>query len=190
MRITGGGEKGRRLSVIKRGADIRPTSDRVRSSIFNIIGHNLKGLFVLDLFAGTGILGIESLSRSAKHVVFIDNSNEALSLIKKNLAICNYNELSSVLKIRLPEGLNHLKARGFDKFDIIFIDPPYGKGYIKPTIDTLCLNNVFHKNSILVVESSTNDSNELPDYIKNLQLKLSRAYGMTLIGIYTYDEKE
>jgi len=90
----------------------------------------------------------------------------------------------------LPDGLNHLSREGLNKFDIIFIDPPYGKGYIKPTIDKLYENNLIHKDSTIVVESSTNDTDILPDYIKNLQLKLSRSYGMTVIGMYIYNEKE
>jgi len=189
MRITGGGERGRKLSLIK-GVNIRPTSDRVRSSIFNILGQTLTGFSVLDLFAGTGSLGIESLSRGATRAVFVDNSREAISLIKKNLAICTYEKLSSVLKKHLPDGLNHLSSEGLNKFDIIFIDPPYGKGYIKPTIDKLYTNNLFHTSSTIVVETSTNDTDILPDYIRNLQLKLSRSYGMTLIGMYIYNEKE
>jgi len=85
MRITGGGERGRKLSFIKKAMSIRPTSDRVRSSIFNILGQTLTGLSVLDLFAGTGSLGIESLSRGATRAVFVDNASEAISLIKKIL---------------------------------------------------------------------------------------------------------
>ena len=190
MRITGGGERGRKLSFIKKAMGIRPTSDRVRSSIFNILGQTLTGFSVLDLFAGTGSLGIESLSRGATRAVFVDNASEAISLIKKNLALCNYEELSNVLKKHLPDGLNHLCSEGLNTFDIIFIDPPYGKGFIKPTIDKLYTNNLIHKDSTIVVESSTNDTDILPDYIKNLQLKLSRSYGMTVIGMYIYNEKE
>ena len=151
MRITGGGERGRKLSLIKKGMNIRPTSDRVRSSIFNILGQTLAGFSVLDLFAGTGSLGIESLSRGATRAVFVDNSREAISLIKKNLAICTYGELSTVLKKHLPDGLNHLSSEGLNQFDIIFIDPPYSKGYIQPTIDTLYTNNLFHKSSTIAV---------------------------------------
>ncbi|MEA3361252.1 MAG: 16S rRNA (guanine(966)-N(2))-methyltransferase RsmD [Thermodesulfobacteriota bacterium] len=188
MRITGGGARGRKLSFIKT-INIRPTSDMVRSSIFNILGQTLTGFSVLDLFAGTGSLGIESFSRGAKKAVFVDRSSKAISLIRKNLAICGYEELSKTFKRHLPDGLNHLKCEGSNKFDIIFIDPPYGKGYIKPTIDKLFENNLFHENSTVVVESSINDSKPLPAYIQNLQLKLSRSYGMTLIGIYTHNEK-
>jgi 16S rRNA (guanine966-N2)-methyltransferase len=85
MRITGGEVRGRRLESPK-GMAIRPTSDRVREAIFNIIGQDLSGLNVLDLFAGTGSLGIEALSRGALHALFVDNSQKSINLIKKNLA--------------------------------------------------------------------------------------------------------
>ena len=189
MRITGGGARGRKLSFIK-SISIRPTSDMVRSSIFNMLGQTLTGLSVLDLFAGTGSLGIESLSRGAKKAVFVDSSSKAISLIRKNLAICSYEEFSKTFKRHLPDGLSHFKCEGFNKFDIIFIDPPYGEGYIKPTIDKLFANNLFHENSTVVVESSINDSDPLPVCIQNFQLKISRSYGMTLIGIYIHNEKE
>ncbi len=85
--------RGRRLAKIK-GFNIRPTSDTVRGSIFNILGQTLTDLSILDLFAGTGSLGIESLSRGAKNAVFVDKSSRALAIIKKNLTICGYDGLS------------------------------------------------------------------------------------------------
>ena len=89
MRITGGMIRGRRLANVK-GVTIRPTSDRVRGSIFDILGQTLTDLRILDLFAGTGSLGIESLSRGAKNAVFVDNSHRALVIIKNNLVTCGY----------------------------------------------------------------------------------------------------
>jgi len=104
MRITGGKAKGRILAS-PRGMDIRPTTDRVREAIFNIIGHDLSGLKVLDLFAGTGILGIEALSRGAGLVIFIDKSQRSIKLIKKNLAICGYQSSGKILKLDLRMGI-------------------------------------------------------------------------------------
>ncbi|MBW2217733.1 MAG: RsmD family RNA methyltransferase, partial [Deltaproteobacteria bacterium] len=97
MRITGGQVKGRIIASPK-GMNIRPTSDRVREAIFNLIGQDLSGLKVLDLFAGTGSLGLESLSRGTQHAVFIDNSQQALKLIRKNLVTCGFENSGTVLR--------------------------------------------------------------------------------------------
>jgi len=188
MRITGGMVKGRRLAKIK-GPYIRPTSDMVRSSIFNILGQTMTGLAILDLFAGTGSLGIESLSRGAKKAVFIDKSSRALAMIKKNLTICGYNALSMIIREELPNGLAHIQDLRCGQFDLVFIDPPYGKGYIKPTIYKLIECDLLAKNSIVVVESSTEANDPLPSKVRNLHLKPTRSYGSTLIGLYSNHEE-
>lgn len=180
--------KGRRLVKIK-GPYIRPTSDMVRSSIFNILGQTMTGLAILDLFAGTGSLGIESLSRGAKKAVFIDKSSRALAIIKKNLTICGYNALSMIIREELPNGLAHIQDLRCGQFDLVFIDPPYGKGYIKPTIYKLIECDLLAKNSIVVVESSTEANDPLPSKVRNLHLKPTRSYGSTLIGLYSNHEE-
>ena len=189
MRITGGMVKGRRLVNFK-GLNIRPTSDMVRGSIFNILGQTMTGFTILDLFAGTGSLGIESLSRGARKAVFIDKSSRALAIIKKNLTICGYNALSMIIKEELPNGLAHIQDLGCGQFDLVFIDPPYGKGYIKSTIYKLIENDLLAKNSRVVVESSTEANDPFPSEVCNLQLKPTRSYGSTLIGFYyNYEER-
>ena len=180
--------KGRRLATIK-GSNIRPTSDMVRGSIFNILGQTMTGLTILDLFAGTGSLGIESVSRGAKKAMFIDKSSKALAIIKKNLAICGHEALSIIIKEELPNGLAHIQDLGCGQFDLVFIDPPYGRGYIKPTIYKLIENNLLAKNSRVVVESSTNANDPFPSKVHNLHLKPTRSYGSTLIGFYSNHEE-
>lgn len=180
--------KGRRLVKIK-GPYIRPTSDMVRSSIFNILGQTMTGLAILDLFAGTGSLGIESLSRGAKKAVFVDKSSRALAIIKKNLTICEYNALSMIIREELPNGLAHIQDLGCGQFNLVFIDPPYGKGYVKPTIYKLIECDLLAKNSIVVVESSIEANDPLPSKVRNLQLKPTRSYGSTLIGLYSNHEE-
>jgi 16S rRNA (guanine966-N2)-methyltransferase len=174
MRITGGMVKGRRLARIK-GSNIRPTSDMVRGSIFNILGQKLTG--------------IESLSRGAKKAVFIDKSSRSLATIKKNLTICGYGALSIIAREELPVGLARIQDLGYGQFDLVFIDPPYGKGYIEPTIYKLIEMSLLVKDSRVVVESATNESNPLPSKVHNLQLKLTRSYGSTLIGLYSNHEE-
>jgi 16S rRNA (guanine966-N2)-methyltransferase len=185
MRITGGMIKGCRLARIK-GSNIRPTSDMVRSSIFNILGQALNGCITLDLFAGTGSLGIESLSRGSEKAVFIDKSSKALTIIKKNLSICGYEEQAIVAREGLPDGLARIHDLGFDKFDLVFIDPPYGKGYITPTLSRLVDEELPARNSRVVVESATDIDDELPEKVGDLVLNLKRAYGSTLIGVYLF----
>lgn len=189
MRITGGIIRGRRLAQIK-GSNIRPTSDIVRSSIFNILGQTLNGFITLDLFAGTGSLGIESLSRGSEKAVFIDKSKKALAIIKRNLSICGYEGRSIVTREELPNGLARVHDLGCGKFDLVFIDPPYGKGYITPTIFKLVEENLLAKNSRVVVESSTKANDPLPSKIHDLELNLTRSYGSTLIGFYSYLEEK
>lgn len=188
MRITGGVDKGRRLANIK-GAYIRPTSDRVRASIFNILGQRLTGLAALDLFAGTGSLGIESLSRGARKAVFIDKSTRAIAIIRKNLSICGYEAFSVIRREELPNGLACIQDLGCGQFDLVFIDPPYGKGYIEPTIHKLIELKLLAKESRVVVELARSQENPLPPQVHDLQLRLSRSYGSTLIGFYSYHEE-
>jgi len=184
MRITGGMIRGRRLAKIK-GVTIRPTSDTVRGSIFDILGQTLTDLRILDLFAGTGSLGIESLSRGAKNAVFVDNSNRAVAIIKNNLTICGYDGLSTVIREKLPNDLSHIQDLGCDQFDLVFIDPPYGKGYIRPTIHKLIDIKLLAKDSRIVVESSKNANDPFPINLYSLQLKLTKSYGSTVIGFYS-----
>ena len=189
MRITGGIIKNRKLTNIKE-ADIRPTSDMVRSSVFNILGQELTDLDVLDLFAGTGSLGIESLSRGARKAVFIDKSRKALNIIQKNVTMCGYDKVSAIIKEELPDGLSRIQDSRYGRFDLVFIDPPYKKEYIKSTICKLTECNLLAEEGRIVVESSTKANSPLPSQINELHLKLTRPYGSTLIGIYAYNGKE
>jgi 16S rRNA (guanine966-N2)-methyltransferase len=186
MRITGGEAKGRRLATIK-GGHIRPTSDMVRASIFNVLGQRLTGLCVVDLFAGTGTLGIESLSRGAKKAAFIDKSSSAIALIKRNLNMCGYEALSIIARDELPDGLARIQERGC-QFDLVFIDPPYGEGYIKPVLHRLVEMNLLAKDSRVVAESTCHEHDPFPSQVHNLRLRQTRSYGSTLIGFYAYDE--
>src|SRR5210317_1413655 len=108
---------------------IRPTSDRAREALFNIIGEEIRDAVVLDLFAGTGALGLEALSRSARRAVFVDSSSQAVRLINKNIDLCGFSDRTLVLKRDLSKGLYFLeKQLPESEFSIIFVDPPYRKG--------------------------------------------------------------
>ncbi len=136
MRIIGGTAKGRRLqtppkSTAKRTGRpvIRPTADRAREALFSIIGSEVENGEVLDLFAGTGALGLEALSRGARSAVFVDKNSQSIKLIQKNIELCGFSDKSSVIKRDLAKSLSFLeKILPGKEFSLIFIDPPYKKG--------------------------------------------------------------
>ena len=184
MRITGGQIKGRKLSTFK-GMHIRPTSDRTREALFSIIGQDLSRLKVLDLFAGTGSLGIEALSRNAQHAVFIDNSQKAIHLITKNLMACGFQDMGTVLKKNLKKGLALHHPEVPRHFDLVFLDPPYGKDLIKPLLGKLSISNILSNRSRVVVELSKHE--KLPNSFGTLEMTDSRQYGDTKIDFYVYE---
>ena len=185
MRITGGRSKGRILSSLK-GLDIRPTSDKVRETIFNLIGQDIRGQRVLDLFAGSGSLGIEALSRGALWTLFIDNSRQSIRLIKKNLALSGFESSGHVLKKDLTKGLPRDHPQIKKHIDLAFIDPPYRKELIPYVLSDLSEKDVLLSSSIVVVEASKTD--DLPRSKGKLRLFDTRLYGETKIGIYNYEE--
>ena len=185
MRITGGLSKGRVLASLK-GLNIRPTSDKVREAIFNLLGQDMTGLRTLDLFAGTGSLGIEALSRGALEVLFIDHSQISAQLIKKNLMLCGYESVGYFLKRDLTKDLPWEYPFMQASVDLIFMDPPYGKGFILPILSRLSKNNLLKSSSIIITESLKNDF--LPDAEGMLYLCKTRLYGNTKIDIYHYGE--
>jgi len=156
MRIISGHCKGRKLVKIP-GKQIRPTSDRTREAIFNILGQKVKKAKVLDLFAGTGALGIEALSRGACHATFIDISCD---IILQNLELCHFKETSRVIccdiVMALPKSLMHRQM-----FDLVFIDPPYGKGYIELTLQNKSFTDLLDGDCIIIAEQSCKENLEI-----------------------------
>jgi 16S rRNA (guanine966-N2)-methyltransferase len=183
LRITGGEVKGRRLSAFK-GAKIRPTSDKVREAIFDLIGQDARGLRVLDLFAGTGSLGIEALSRGAAWVLFADNSMHSIELIRRNLSLCGYENLSYVLKKDLTRGIPKKCEVMKREIDLVFTDPPYGRDYIPPVLRELSEREILASPSIVVAETSKAET--LPASLGKLELVKARIYGDTKISVYRY----
>jgi len=181
MRIIAGTLKGRRL-VTPKGASLRPTSDRVKESMFNILGAKVDGGVVLDLFAGTGNLGIEALSRGARRVVFIENSQEALGIVRRNLQECRMQEQSEVLPKDVDRAIGQLQAKG-ERFDLIFMDPPYEKGLIKRTLNRLKTEKVYHNDSVLVVEHTRREP--LPELLGSWNLIRQRRIGDTVLSFLT-----
>jgi 16S rRNA (guanine966-N2)-methyltransferase len=185
MRITGGKSKGRHLSSLK-GRSVRPTSDKVREAIFNLIGQDITGLKVLDLFAGTGSLGIEALSRGAVFSLFIDYSRLSVKVIQKNLILCDYKNSGFILKKDLRNGLPTGHPMFKEGFDLVFIDPPYGKDLIHPVLKELSNGEILVPTAIVVTESFKTDA--LPFIAGDFHQVDTRIYGKTKIDIYSRGE--
>jgi len=186
MRIISGIQKGRRLLTPK-NKSIRPTSDRVKESIFNILGDAVEGKIVLDLFAGTGNLGIEALSRGAKRVVFVEKGREAIRLIEKNLSLCGFKLNSEIIPKDVHRAIGILKIRG-EFFDLIIMDPPYEKGLIQMTLKKLQSERIYHDNSLLIIEH--NHRELLPDPTIGWELIKQKKIGETLISFLVPSDKE
>lgn len=178
MRIISGTSKGRKL-VSQRSRSLRPTSDRVKESIFNILRVEMEGKVVLDLFAGTGNLGIEALSRGAKKAIFVEKGRQATRLIQRNLTPLRVEDRSEILTKDVNRAIGILKQRG-ESFDLILMDPPYEKGLIQKTLMKLTLHPIYHKDSILVIEHNRREP--LPETVVGWNLIRQRRIGDTLIS--------
>jgi 16S rRNA (guanine966-N2)-methyltransferase len=185
MRVTGGSVRGRRLATF-RGLDIRPTSDRVREAIFDLLGQDLSGKRVLDLFAGTGSLGIEALSRGAVEALFIDHSLKAIELIQKNLKLCGLEGSGFVLRKNLSRGLFQRHPALVRPFDLVFLDPPYGKGFLVPLLEELDQRGMLGSASHVVAQSEK--KGDLPEVMGNLKTAKVRIYGATRISVFKNEE--
>ncbi len=182
MRIISGYLKGRKLFCAK-GGKIRPTSDKVREAVFNILSFSVKNTCVLDLFAGTGALGIEAFSRGAKKVFFLDNGKDALKTIKANTA---YLPESSrrIIKWDIKKSLRCLKAYP-ETFDLVFLDPPYGKGLLEPALDHLIDSGALKPGAIIIGEHALSEKISVQNH--GLILTDQRKYGKTLVSFFNYD---
>lgn len=178
MRIITGKARGLKLTTPK-NMDVRPTSDRVKESLFNIIGTKIVGTHVLDLFAGTGNLGLEAWSRGAAKIVFIDESQASLQLVRSNIAKAKAEKETTVIKGNAVKVIADLAARE-ERFDFIFCDPPYNKGLPAQIIEQVAKYDIVVSGGYLIVEHSQHEIlSELP--IK-LEIIRSEKYGETLIS--------
>ena len=155
MRVIGGKLRGRKLGTL-RGRSIRPTSDRVREALFNILGSKPVEAAVLDLFAGTGALGIEALSRGATQAVFIDKAPSTLSVLRKNIALCGLERCSKILQWDIVKNLKCLHAYP-RSFNLAFLDPPYGCDMIEPALHHLIEADLLAEGACIVVEQDARE---------------------------------
>jgi 16S rRNA (guanine966-N2)-methyltransferase len=181
IKIIAGSAKGHNIKTLK-GTETRPTTNRVKESLFNILAPHIAESKVLDLFSGSGSLGIEALSRGAEHAVLVDNNRASMAIISENLQHTKLADKARVLNLDYIRALQLLKKEGA-KFDIIFLDPPYNKNFIQNTLKNLIDNDIISKNGILVAEHNLKDI--LPE--KEGKLKMIRSekkYGDTVLSFY------
>ncbi len=182
LRIISGKLKGKRLFSPK-GIKIRPTTDRIRESIFNILSSRILNAVVLDLFAGTGALGIEALSRGAAFAFFMDTDKDALSVIEKNIAAC---KLQGRIKIiRADAAKNNIALNnGVPSVNLVFMDPPYNKNLIKPALINLSASRLLQKNALIIIEHALTET--LPEDVLEYKISDQRKYGKTLVSFLNY----
>ena len=178
MRIIGGRLGGRKLLSFK--ADhIRPTSDRVKESLFNIIGQDLEGQRVLDLFSGTGNLAIESFSRGAEYVEAIERHPKSLAIIRKNLDSL---EISKSIKVVRSDVYSYLKKYRGDPFDLVLVDPPFTEAIADSVMEEISRSHVWQKGSLIVIESSTQE--KIQDTYSELLCIDRRSFGDKILSIF------
>ena len=176
MRIIAGEKRGRKLIEFA-GEDVRPTTDRVRESVFNIIQTFIPDACVLDLFSGSGALSLEALSRGANRACCVDIDPRSIAIIRKNAEATGYTDKCDIRNISCFDFLD--KTR--DKFDIIFLDPPYNKGFIEPVMKKIAENNVLNGGGIVMLESDGTDFHGEAD---GFSIYRQRRYGRTYITVY------
>ena len=181
MRIIAGSARGRKL-FSPEGMDVRPTTDKVKESLFNIIQFEIPGARVLDLFSGTGQLGLEALSRGAESAVFLDNSRRSLDAVRKNLLQTGLQEKAEVICADTVLYLRSCKKT----FDIAYLDPPYQQGLLQKTLPLLPA--VMSKSGVIVCEHPTEE--QLPQEIGSFALKKNYKYGKIMISVYSSKEVE
>jgi 16S rRNA (guanine(966)-N(2))-methyltransferase RsmD len=179
VRVIAGSARGRRLSAPK-GRDTRPTPDRVREALFSILGERVSGATVLDLFAGTGALGIESLSRGAARAVFVEAHRQTAALIEKNLGVLGAVE-ARVLSLPAARALS-LLGRDAWRFDIAFLDPPFDAGLLGPTLAALAGSGLMAGGAIVVCEHP--GRTEPPVAPPRWKLSEDRRYGEVALALY------
>ena len=173
MRIISGKAKGTKLYTLQ-GDNTRPTLDRVKESIFNIIQSQIPEATVLDLFAGSGAIGLEMLSRGAKKAILCDKSKEAIGIIKKNIQKTHMEEKVELYNIDFKECIEKVSK---EKFDIIYIDPPYETNFIEKSLEKIIEKNIIQENGIIILE--TDDEKRIKKEIEKINVAIidERKYG-------------
>jgi len=183
VRITGGVARGFNISA-PRGSEVRPTSDRVRSAVFQLIEGAVEGATVLDLYAGTGAMGIEALSRGASSVVFVEQNPRMCRVISRNLVATGFSERGRIRRAKVEGSLHSLGG----PFGVALLDPPYGLPGVSQVLAELDDLGLIATDGTVVVEHSRRESfNQIYGKLHKFD---SRRYGDTVVSLYTFEAKE
>lgn len=185
MRIIAGIAKGKKI-LPPEDMGTRPTLDRVKENIFNIIQFRVYGTKVIDVFAGTGSLGLEAVSRGAKECYLVDKGEKSFGLLKQNVKNLNFEDKCTCLNMDSYEVLKMMASKGVS-FDLIFIDPPYSKEMIPPAMQIINDNNLLNKDGFIV--SKIDSGEEIFEGTDNIKLTNHRKYGNTTVCFYEYMEE-
>lgn len=182
MRISGGDARGKTLKAPKHGG-VRPTSDKVKKALFSILGERLDGARYLELFAGTGSVGLDALSRGAERAVFVDSNQKSARLIRENLDATGYRDKAAVVA---KDALVFLKkdAEGLGPFDLVFVDPPYHTGIGEKAMEMLgaACDGLLAEGATVVFEHFR--KNVAPDGFWRLVKRRDYNYGDTVLSLY------
>lgn len=187
MRIISGTAKGTKLYTLD-GINTRPTLDRVKEPLFSILNFKLEDSIVLDLFAGSGALGLEALSRGARKAIFCEKNLDAVKVIQKNIKKTMSEEKSLLIRNDFEKALKQIESNNL-KIDIVFLDPPYKTDYVYKAIDIIIKNNLLNKDGIIVVE--TDEITRIQDELNSLKIEAYdvRKYGRVYL-LFIKLEKE
>ena len=193
MRIISGRYKGKRLISVKANT-VRPTSDRVKESVFGILGDSVIDSNFLDLCAGTGNIGLEALSRGARSVTFVDRSPHSIRVIKSNISSCGVSGGEphvNIVKLDALKGLVYL-ARRNARFNLIYFDPPYDSGIHEACLEQIGMSRILSRSGQVVVERRRERGTECtaPRVFDDLKLKRQERYGDTVISFYQMEDTE
>lgn len=177
MRVITGSARGRNIKAPP-GVSTRPTTDWVKESVFNIVQFDIEGRRVLDIFAGSGQMGIEALSRGARECVFVENDRNAVKVINENLRTLGFSEISNVQERDYKAFTKSEKG----KFDLVFLDPPYGDGHIVKTLELFSAFDILSDGGIIICEGTKEE--KLPEAVGQLTLVNEYFYGRTKITLY------
>jgi len=182
VRITGGSVKSRKLSSLK-GLKVRPTSERVRGAIFSMIGESgTQGKYILDLYSGTGALGIEALSRGARYVDFVEKEGRQCQMIRSAINNFGFANQVHIYQAKVEKMLTLLK----EQYELILLDPPYGSGEINLAMNLIDQNGLLKSNGLIIVEHSSRDQSDA-NYGR-LKMFKNRNYGDTDVCIFKQEK--
>ncbi len=184
MRIISGKAKGTKLNTLE-GLETRPTLDRIKESLFNILQNKVYNARVLDLFAGSGALGLETLSRGAKEAILCDNSCKAIKIIEENVKKTHFEGQAKILRNDYKKVLNILKN---EEFDIIFLDPPYESGFDIKALNDIIDYSMLSEEGVIILE--TDHTQEKQEILKKLDINVYDLRNYGRVSLFFLNRKE